>query len=275
MTTESTSRPKLQKRPWLRRVFWILGALILLLLVKFIMHLVLPRNFKATGEGLPLKLPHGKFETLYYNASDEPLGVVIIGTGDGGWSYWEENVAQYLMAKGYAVGSWDCRKFSDSRSYDQAELAAGFRAAVEAVEEKAQMDDSAPVWFSGWSTGAEQSVAAAAGDRPEHLVGLILAAPGAHGRYGITEADLLGIEPSGPGTFALANMAPKLKGLRIVQFVAGLDPLDDTSWLKSLGSIPHKIVEMPHCLHDMGEAGPEFQGKFLDAMKWTLIPREN
>lgn len=272
MTEKIVVPPKRRKRPWLRRTMGVLGVIILALLVKFIMHLVLPRNFKATGEVLPITLPHGTFQTLYYNSSDAPLGIVIVGTGDGGWSYWEENVAQYLMAKGYAVGSWDCRKFADSRRYDQTELAAGFRAAVEAVEEKANVDD-VPVWYSGWSTGAEQSVAAAATpDRPDHLVGLILAAPGAHGRFGITESDLLGLEPSGPGAFALADMGSKLKGLRIVQFAAGLDPLDDITWLKSLGDIPHKIVNMPHSLHDMGNAGPEFQKKFLEAMQWTLEP---
>lgn len=266
----SETVPTRKNRRWLRRTLVIFGVVVLALLVKFIMHLVLPRNFTGSGESLPLELPHGRFQTLYYNQTAAPLGIVIFGTGDGGWSYWEEKVAKHLVSKGYAVGSWDCRKFSDSRSYDQGELAAGFRAAVAAVKERADIAD-VPVWYGGWSTGAEQSVAAAADpERPEGLVGLLLAAPGEHGRFGITESDLLGVEPSGPGSFALADFAPKLKGLRIVQFAAGLDPLDDTRWLKSLGDIPHQIMKLPGCLHDMGGAGDEFLQKLDDAMKWTL-----
>ena len=260
-----------KKRRWLRRTLAILGIVVLMLLVKFIMHLVLPRNFRGSGEILPIELPHGRYQTLYYNETDEPLGIVILGTGDGGWSYWEENVAKHLVAKGYAVGGWDCRGFADTRTYDQAELAAGFRAAVEAVRKRAELEDEIPVWYGGWSTGAEQSVAAAADpERPPGLVGLLLAAPGEHGRYGITEGDLLGVEPSGPGSFALADLAPKLEGLKIVQFAAGLDPLDDTTWQNQLGKIPHLIIKLPNCLHDMGGAGDEFLQKLDEAMKWTL-----
>lgn len=268
--SNSETCPSRKKRRWLRRALVIAGVVILALLVKFIMHLVLPRNFTGSGESLSLELPHGHFETLYYNQVEKPLGIVILGTGDGGWSYWEEKVANHLAAKGYAVGGWDCRKFSDSRSYDQAELVAGFRAAVAAVKERAGID-GVPVWYGGWSTGAEQSVAAAADPgRPKDLVGLLLAAPGEHGRFGITESDLLGVEPSGPGSFALAGLASELKGMRITQFAAGLDPLDDTSWQESLGDIPHQIVNLPTCLHDMGGAGEEFLKKLDEAMKWTL-----
>lgn len=271
MSISDTTTPR-RKRRWLRRTLAVLGIVVLILLVKFIMHLVLPRDFTGSGKTLQLELPHGHFQTLYYNQTAKPLGIVILGTGDGGWSYWEEKVAKHLVAKGYAVGSWDCRKFSDSRSYDQAELAAGFRAAVEAIRETSGADD-VPAWYGGWSTGAEQSVAAAADpERPDGLVGLLLAAPGEHGRFGITESDLLGVEPSGPGAFALADLASKLKGLHVVQFAAGLDPLDDTTWMAKLGDIPHRIMKLPTCLHDMGGAGDEFLQKLDEAMKWTLQP---
>ncbi len=271
--TELEIAPLPKKRRWLRRTLIVLGVVILALLVKFIMHLVLPRNFRGSGEILPIELPHGHYQTLYYNETDNPRGIVILGTGDGGWSYWEEKVARHLVAKGYAVGGWDCRGFADSRKYDQAELAAGFSAAVAAVRERADLDDEDPVWYGGWSTGAEQSVAAAAFPaRPPGLVGLLLAAPGEHGRFGITESDLLGMEPSGPGAFALADFAPKLAGLRIAQFAAGLDPLDDTTWLKHLGKIPHLVLKLPNCLHDMGGAGDEFLKKLDEALQWTLPP---
>lgn len=259
----------------IRKILVILGVVALILLVKFTMHLVLPRNFRGTGEILPLTLPHGKFQTLYYNQSPSPKGVVIVGTGDGGWSYWEENVSRHLAGKGYAVGGWDCRKFADTRTYDQPELAAGFREAVKAVRQRSGAKDDCPVWYFGWSTGAEQSVAAAAvADRPAGLTGLLLAAPGKVGRYGITESDLLGMEPSGPGSFELASLAPKLAGLKVAQFVAGLDPLDDTTWQGGLGNIPVKNIDLPTSLHDMGGAGEEFLGKLDAAMAWTLASPE-
>ena len=265
-----TENPARRNPSRLRLVLTLVGIVAVALLVKFTMHLVLPRNFRGTGEILPLVLPHGKFQTLYYNRGATPKGVVIVGTGDGGWSYWEEKVSRHLSEKGYAVGGWDCRKFADTRSYDQAELSAGFREAVKAVRKRSGAADGCPVWYFGWSTGAEQSVAAAAvPDRPSGLAGVLLAAPGKVGRYGITESDLLGMEPSGPGAFALEDLAPGLTGLKVVQFAAGLDPLDDTTWQRGLGDVPVRSLELPACLHDMGGAGEEFLGKLDEAMAWT------
>ncbi|MBK1882125.1 hypothetical protein JIN85_06855 [Luteolibacter pohnpeiensis] len=263
-----SSNPKRRRKRWL--LFGI-GGLIFAAVVAFILHMVLPHHFLGTGQALVLTLPHGKFETLYYNLGRRhPKGIVIVATGDGGWSYWEENVAKHLSGQGYAVGGWDCRKFADTRTYDAAELSAGFRQAVEVVRKHSGAGD-VPIWYLGWSTGAEQSVAAAAfPGRPDGLVGLLLAAPGRTGRYGIDDSDLLGVEPQGENTFRLSSLAPKLKGLKIVQFAAGLDPLDDTSWLPALGDIPHQLIEFPTELHDMGGAGDEFLKKVDEAMSWTL-----
>jgi hypothetical protein len=253
-----------------RKIFILVVIVAVGFLIKFILHLVLPHHDPGSGQPLPLALQSGTFETLYYNGSHKPKGIVILGTGDGGWSYWEEKVAKHLVSKGYAVGGWDCRKFADTRSYDAAELAAGFRAAVKAVQDRSGVS-TVPIWYAGWSTGAEQAVAAAAyPGRPLGMVGLLLAAPNRTGRYGIEESDLLGIEPEGEGTFPLAELAPRLTGLKVAQFVAGLDPLDDTTWLAALRSIPHRTYEFPTALHDMGGAGDEFLEKLDQAMAWTL-----
>jgi phosphatidylglycerol lysyltransferase len=267
--------PQRPRQRWMGRALQILGLILLALATKFVLHLLLPRNYAASGESLPLKLPHGTFETHYYNGPKPPRGIVIVGTGDGGWSYWEEKVSQHLATQGYAVGGWDCRAFADSRAYDQAELVAGFRLAVEAVQNRAHVQNKKlPVWYAGWSTGAEQAVAAASSpDRPPMLKGLLLAAPGARGAYTITQAYLLGMEPTGPDSYAMADMAPGLTGLSITQFTAGLDPLDDTSWLESLAgmkTVRYQLIELPGVMHDMGEAGEEFQQKLDEAMAWTL-----
>ncbi len=257
-----------------RRRRWIaygLGGTALALGTWFVLHLVLPRRSPTGGILLPLELPNGPLNLPYYCGPDVPRGIVILGTGDGGWSYWEENTAKHLEAAGFAVGGWDCRKYADSRAYTQAELAAGFTAAVAAVRDESDSPDETPVWYGGWSTGAEQSIAAAASSRPPALRGLLLVAPGPRGRYGLTTSDLLGQTPTGPGTFSLAEMAPGLSGLRIAQFEAGLDPMDDTSWLQAL-TTPYKVFGLPLKLHDMGGAGPEFQGRLDEAIAWTLQP---
>lgn len=275
-TASSDTLPETSPKPKRRRRGrWIAGILLAILLglgTWFVLHLLMPRRFTASGAMITLELSGGPLAMPYYCGPSAPRGIVILGTGDGGWSYWEENTAKHLEASGYAVGGWDCRKFADSRKFDQATLVEGFTAALEAVREHSQAPDDAPVWFGGWSTGAEQSVAAAASpDRPQGLTGLLLAAPGTRGRYGLTTGDLLGQTPSGPGTFSLAELAPGLKGLRVAQFEAGLDPMDDVKWLQSL-TTPWKLIPLPGKLHDMGGAGPEFQQKMDEALAWTLQP---
>ena len=274
MASQALPIEPLPRPPPKRRYAFVLIALLPLLAcgIKFIQYRLTPREFHASGEILAVQLQGGVLQVPFYCQSDEPKGIVILGTGDGGWSYWEENTAQHLAHAGFAVGGWDCRKFSDSRKYDQKQLATGFRAAVAAVRQRCDTPENDPVWYGGWSTGAEQAVAAAAEkDRPKHLAGLLLAAPGERGRYGITTGDLLGKTPTGPGTFALAEMGARLQRLPVAQFAAGLDPLDDIVWLDHYDG-PKRIIHLPGMLHDMGGAGPEFQSKLDEAIAWTLHP---
>ncbi len=261
------------RKHWLRRAIWVVQIILLLPVLWFIYHLVTPRGFSSkTAEVLPLNLAGGKFETLYF-AADHPKGIVIVATGDGGWSgQWEEPVARHAAAAGYAVGGWDCRKFADTRKFGRTQLAAAFNAAVAAVRSRAGLPVDCPVWFTGWSTGAEWAIAAAAGaDREPHLAGILAAAPGDRSRYGISASDLLGVEPQGPDTYALADFAPMLKGVKIVQFAGEIDPLDDVEWIKSLTvATPHKLITIPNAPHDMDRAGNRFLSEFDMAIQWTL-----
>lgn len=270
MTTSSTAP---RKSRWRRRVLWGVAFIVAACAIKFLLHLLLPRNFNAGGEVVTLPLQGGPQNMPFYCQTETPKGLIILGTGDGGWSYWEENVAQHLAKAGYAVGGWDCRKFADSRKYDHAQLCAGYKAAVDAVRQRSGAAENVPVWYGGWSTGAEQSLAAAtADDRPAHLAGLLLAAPGERGRYGITTADLLGKLPTGPGSFALAELAPKLRGVPVAQFAAGLDPMDDVTWLNAYRGGPKRLFPLPGLLHDMGGAGATFLSVLDEALSWTLNP---
>jgi len=257
----------------LRRTLLVIQFVLLAPIFWFLWHLMMPRNYTSkTAEVLPLQLTSGPFETHYY-AAKHPKGILIVATGDGGWSgQWEEPVALHAAAAGFAVGGWDCRKFADTRSFDQAKLVEAFNAAVAAVRKRAGLATDCPVWFTGWSTGAEWEVAAAASpDREKHLVGVLAAAPGDRSRYGISEADLLGADPQGANSFALAELAPAIHGIRIAQFVGELDPLDDIQWLKSLPrGTPYKLVEIPGAPHDMDGAGDRFLSEFDMAIQWML-----
>ena len=268
----------------LRRLLLVIQILLLIPIVWFIYHLVAPREFSNKGiEVLPLQLSTGPFQTTYYEAKF-PKGVLIIASGDGGWGrywvasskewtgQWEEPLAQHAATVGFAVGGWDCRKFADTRKFNQAQLAEGFNAAVAAVRQRAQLAADCPVWYTGWSTGAEWALAAAASpNREPHLVGVLPAAPGDRSRYGITTDDLLGKDPTGPDSFAIIDLAAGLRGIHITQFAAGLDPLDDATWLQALGSgTPNKLITIPGVPHDMGKSGPRFLSEFDMAIQWTL-----
>ena len=260
----------------LRRVFTIIQILLLIPIGWFLYHFLMPRNYiSVMAELIPLELSSGKFQVLYF-APDRPKGILIVASGDGGWSdQWEEPVALHAANSGYAVGGWDCRKFANNRNFDHAKLVEGFNAAVDAVRKHADLPSDTPVWFSGWSTGAEWAINAAAGqDREKNLVGILAVSPGDRSRYGISKSDLLGLKVEGPDTYALADLAPQLHGLCIVQFAGELDVLDDTDWIKAIhDETPHKLVTIRKTTHDMNHADTRFLSEFDMAIQWTLEHR--
>jgi pimeloyl-ACP methyl ester carboxylesterase len=246
------------------------GCLVVLFAAWVLIYRLSPKHFPKSETAVTLALAGGDFECRCYEAKEPVKGVVVLGTGDGGWSYWEDNTAKSLSSHGYYVIGWDCRKFADTRKFNHEQLIDGFNAVVQAAYDRLPHDDL-PVWYSGWSTGAEQSVAAAASKRrPTNLRGLLLVAPGLRGRFGLETSDFLGVAPTGPGSFALSDFAPQLECVRVAQIAADLDPLDSTQWLESL-HVPHHLYEMTNTLHDMGGAGEEFQKVLLEAIQWTLM----
>ncbi len=256
-----------------RRSFFVVQLALLVPIGWFAWRTFLPRNYKESkSEILPLNLAGGPFETLYF-AAEHPKGVLIVATGDGGWSgQWEEPVARHAAAAGFAVGGWDCRKFTNTRKFGHAELIAAFDAAASAVRKRAGLAADCPVWYAGWSTGAEWALSAAASpDRDTALAGVIAVAPGTRSRYGLSRRDLLGILPEGPDTYSLASLAPALHGVPVVQFAGALDVLDDTDWISALHpETPHKLVTLEDTTHDMNHADARFLGEFDMALQWTL-----
>lgn len=259
---------------YLRGGLWVIQILLLIPIGWFAWHILTPRRYTSpSAKRILLPLSSGPFEILYYRTS-HPKGTMIIASGDGGWSdQWEEPVAEHLAAAGYAVGGWDCRKFADPRGiFDQKTLVEGFQAAADLVRTQAGLPPDSPVWYVGWSTGADWSLtAASAPERSPHLQGVLAVAPGRRSRYGITTVDLLGKVPNGEGSFPLTDLASGLAGIPVVQFAGELDPLDDTSLIDRLGpDTPHKLVIIPGVSHDMARANPRFLSELDMGIQWII-----
>lgn len=67
----------------------------------------------------------------------------------------------------------------------------------------------------------------------------------------------------------MTDMAANLGEVPVVQFAAGLDPLDDVDWISSVPG-PHRVFDLEGTLHDMGGAGDEFLKMLDEGMAWTL-----
>lgn len=227
---------------------------------------------KSGMERLSLNLKSGSFEVFCFAPQCPTRGVVVLASNEVGWSVWEDATAAHLTKRGYAVAGWDSRKFADSRQYSQVDLGEGFSTAAKTAQQRFGAV-GLPLWYAGWSAGAEQAVAAAASaSRPSLLIGLLLAGPRERGRFGVAPEDLLGRVPSGPGSFSLVEQAPRLGGLHVAQFAAELDPVDGTAWLSGL-ALSSRVYHLAHMTHDMQGAGQAFQCVLDQAMDWCLAGR--
>ncbi|MGB9275973.1 MAG: AcvB/VirJ family lysyl-phosphatidylglycerol hydrolase [Terrimicrobiaceae bacterium] len=223
------------------------------------------------GQETVLKLSRMSFPVRIYEADKRCRALVLFASGDGGWKAFEDKICRYLATQGLRVVGWDCRKFADQGLYDQKVLAEGFAAALDEARRINGLGD-VPVVFSGYSTGAEQAVAAAAASpRQQKLAGLLLIAPAERGRYGITTSDLMGINPVGKGSFGLSDLAQALEGLRIVQIHGEHDPLDSTEWLQHLDT-PYLLKTFPGGWHFFDGGPPDFLKLLGDAINWILSP---
>lgn len=226
-----------------------------------------PDREQATTQ---VELSRGLYEARFYAPCGEVQGAVVLGSGDGGWSYWEEKVAWHLAKKGWAVAGVDFNAYAET-DYTAAILRQDFRSLVEELHTRYPSTKDRPVLYGGWSMGAEQSVAAAAGaaERAPGLKGLLLVAPGARGRYGLRVADRMGVPPTGADTFGLRELAPACGDLRLAIFHAGLDLLDDLNWWKDL-SLDARLWTVPGTFHDFDQAGDALQKAMDESLSWLL-----
>ncbi len=217
-------------------------------------------------------LARGEYKARFYTPAKgaAPRALVIFGSGDGGWSYWEERVCRHLAEKGVASAGIDFHAYAGA-VFTPEVLRRDFRSLAAELRRRHPGAESLPLFYGGWSMGAEQAVPAAAEAeaRAPGLRGLILVAPGARGRYGLQLRDRMGLAPTGPGTFALRDFAPRCADLRMAVFHAGLDPLDDLKWSEGL-ELDRKLWVLPRTFHDFAGAGDEFLAKLDEAMEWLL-----
>ena len=79
----------------------------------------------------------------------------------------------------------------------------------------------------------------------------------------------MGLTPKGPNTFALADMASGLDGLRIFQIHGEHDPLAQTAWLEHLKA-EHKLEVYPDGWHLFRGAPPDFLELVSKGASWIL-----
>ncbi len=222
----------------------------------------------------PLKerigLSHGAAVVRFYEPDEgEARAIMVFGSGDGGWSPWEHAVAQWLRDAGIHVVGLDFREYA-AGDYDQNTLARDMAALAAAAASRINGGASLPVIYGGWSMGAAQAVAAAAGpERPPNLAGLMLMSTDHRGRYGLREGDELGITPVGPGTFALTHFSAAMRNLRVAQFHGTADFMASTAWVQTLKS-PHALYLVPGANHGFNGPDDSFREYLERGVAWVL-----
>lgn len=216
---------------------------------------------------LNVSLQRGPFAVrVMQPENDEPVALAIFGSGDGGWSSWEQSVAAWMIDQKWVVAGVDLRLYA-VEDYDAKTLGADYAAITAEVLRHVGKPDL-PVFYGGWSMGAVQAVPAAAWkNHPKNLKGLFLFSADSRGRYGLRAADELGITPKGANTFGLSEFTPAVTGLRIAQFHGTADFMASTSWVRTLRG-PHQVYEMPGANHGFDGPSDDFQPLLAQGLSW-------
>ena len=219
-----------------------------------------------------LTLTHGgEAKVRIYEPDEKPPKLILIfGSGDGGWTVWEDRVAQWLKEMGVYVLGFDMRNYA-ATDYDAASLGKDFALLAKEGMQRSGGTTETPIAYGGWSMGAVQAVPGAAWkDRPANLIGLMLMGADSRGRYGLRESDELGFTPKGAGTFGLTEFSAQMKNLRVIQFHGGADFMASTAWVQSLKS-PRQIYVMPGANHGFdGLDDDSFLPYLEQGIKWVL-----
>ena len=271
--------------------FLSLGFLALVLYSASFVHAQSDDDEKDASH-LTIKLAHGEPMLVRIYEPDEmpPKAIMIFGSGDGGWSAWEDQISIWLREEGVYVMGWDFFRYStgesrkikdgnykpDDKDFDAATIGKDMATMAKVALERCGKNDL-PVIYGGWSSGAVQAVPAAAWkERPKSLAGLMLFGADTRGRFGLRGAlipptrDIAGITPTGPGTFALSDFNKAVQKLRVVQFQGTADFMASANWIRTLKS-PAALYLVPRANHGFDGPAPYFQTDYLNqGVEWML-----
>jgi lysylphosphatidylglycerol synthetase-like protein (DUF2156 family) len=251
-----------------------------------------PGRSQAADEDQPI--PHEKITLSHAGQAvvrlfepDEPRAVFVFGSGDGGWSAWEDAVSRWLREAGVYVVGFDTKQYAtggtgdvkdgnyqpDEKDFTQDNIGRDMAALADLGLKHAGKDDL-PVIYGGWSSGAALALpAAASGKKPKNLAGLMLFGTDRRGRYGLRHSDEIGKTPVGPGTFDLSQFDKAVAHLRVVQFHGGADFLASDKWIQTLKS-PHALYGIPRANHGFDGPAPWFEDWVTDGLEWLLGDEE-
>lgn len=220
-----------------------------------------------------INLSRGPFPLYTYPLKSHLKGVVLLASGDGGWKPWENRLASTWAEESYAVVGWDCLAYAKN-PYSATNLQQDLEMTLKWAVRRESVLQKLPIILAGYSTGAEQETAAmASAGLKSKVVGMLLIAPGKRGRYDIRLSDLMGLTPKGSNTFALADFASALSGIRLAQIHGEHDPLDSTSLYDAYSGTKRKWIYLGGW-HRFGGVDAVFQKMTLEALSWILNEKQ-
>ena len=225
----------------------------------------------SAGRPVTVQLARGPFTLLEF-PSKLPVtrATILFGSGDGGWSGFEEEIAFALQDQGYEVIGVNFNDYAET-DYDLATLQGDFDRIAQLVQQPFG-DHAPPLIVGGWSMGAAQAIAVGGGPNPPHgLAGLLVVDPCSRGRYGLRLSDRTDFLPTGDNTFGVEDFANTLGNLRVVQWHADDDTIDSRAWLATLQA-PHKEIDFAQTGHYYSEGREDFLRKLVASVPWILHP---
>jgi hypothetical protein len=226
-------------------------------------------SYHSAGEVVTVQLTRGPYELIEFpSLKPNTRAIILFASGDGGWSGFEEEIAQAMQRQGYDVIGIDSDAYANT-DYSLAILQADY----DRIADKARASFGAnppPVIIGGWSMGAEQAIAAVGGPhRPKGVVGLLVLDPCERGRYGVRISDQADFLPTGPNTFSMDEFANTMGNLRVAQWHAEEDSIDSRKWLETL-SAPHREFDFEGAGHYYTSDRGDFLQRLVDSVPWVL-----
>jgi pimeloyl-ACP methyl ester carboxylesterase len=229
----------------------------------------------SAGKEFTLALTRGPLVLLDFvpPPKKEPRAIILFGSGDGGWTAFEEAVCKKLQGLGYEVVGIDFNRYAKT-DYDLDILQADMGTIARTIRDR-YADNGPPVILGGYSMGAAQAIAAAGGPHPpEALIGLLLIDPRSRGRYGLRLSDEGDLLPTGAGTFAVEEFARSMGRLRVAQWHAAEDSIDSRAWLQNL-TAPHREFDFGQTGHYYSNGRADFLTQMGESVTWIFNPARN